>query len=201
MNLLKHICIVAVSLLHDLRALRSYNILYFGCFRYYFSRFFRQLQSNFNKNNSRKCKILSLLGVFGGFWQVSGRKKGNIPKKKRNFFLIMKEKTNLLKHIYIVVLSLIHSLQNYNILYYGDIKVFCCKFLGIKHITLLNTISYKNNKLSILRILDYFFLRNFQKFSNHETKFPRYESIFLKFSQHLSGSVFKIRSLNYSLFP
>ena len=38
MNLLKHIYIVVVSLLRELRALRGYNILYFGYIRYFFEK-------------------------------------------------------------------------------------------------------------------------------------------------------------------
>ncbi len=38
MNLLKHINLILMPLLHKLSALRGYHILYFGCFRYFFEK-------------------------------------------------------------------------------------------------------------------------------------------------------------------
>ncbi len=40
MNISKHINFIVMSLLRELRALRGYHILYFGCFKYFFVNFF-----------------------------------------------------------------------------------------------------------------------------------------------------------------
>ena len=44
MNISKHINFIVMSLLRELRALRGYNILYFGYIRYFFE---KNLDSNF----------------------------------------------------------------------------------------------------------------------------------------------------------
>ncbi len=56
MNLLKHIYIVLVSLLREFRALRDYNIQYFGCFGYFFEKNLDRYYINSKKTTAINTK-------------------------------------------------------------------------------------------------------------------------------------------------
>ena len=74
--------IMILLLYFFLRALRGYNILYFECFRYFFTKNLSSDNLTLIKTipeNAKYCQYWEFLGGLTGFWQ----EKGEYSQKKK----------------------------------------------------------------------------------------------------------------------